>query len=99
SRAGTNEAVSALSRHMLAGALALFACFAVHAERAVAATARERLDQALAAGRIADARAIADSVLDARARRERDRPLAVASYADSLGLQFFMAGTPEALAA
>ena len=68
------------------------------------ATAAERrldaaVDSALADGRVTDAVAAADSLVARRERAQRAKPLALASWLDSLGLRFFSAGSPEALVA
>lgn len=66
---------------------------------AAPATRAARLESLLAAGAVPAARAHADSLLRARERRAHRDPGAAAAFADSLGLAFFRAGTPEALAA
>ena len=83
-------------------ALFVAAATLLHAARADAASPDSSLDQRLAAAlsseSIPRARVLGDSALKLRERSDR-RLLAVASFADSLGVRFFGVGSPEALEA
>jgi CHAT domain-containing protein len=86
-------AVWLLAFMVVSGAPPSAAALATVSSRAAALDAR--LAAHLAAGRVPSAVAVAESLARERTRRGAGRPLAVASYLDTLGLRFLASGVPE----